>query len=362
MAFTVLNQTFSVGSIVYVNRMSPAPAAPPEDAPPSTLLEFDRKNLWVGEILECKAVDESHVYLRVFWLYWPEELPMGRQPYHGQKELVMSNAMDIIDAQSIASAAEVSAWNEDDDDADSGLGERYWRQTFDVSKFEKWKSGGKRGTKLPSGLSELKKHCICETEYNPDGTMFKCPNEKCARWNHEECVVDKILEDVYGRSLRGEPLKGEIRKKNENDQTVDGLAGVGGKVVVDSTPPKSPSKLSFPTEKITEIISSVKRQIFTPTPDAKEEEDEEEEEEETEFPAEKIVKRKKPDGSPRPWDGKFRCEVAAEDPEAGKGRVIAKIFDLRSSKAKKGKDSVAPEPANKWEEDVKCLRCGTVMT
>jgi len=56
---------------------------------------------WVARILEIRASDEHHVYARVYWMYWPDELPagttdgkkyiQGRQPYHGNHELVASN-------------------------------------------------------------------------------------------------------------------------------------------------------------------------------------------------------------------------------------------------------------------------------
>ncbi len=56
---------------------------------------------WVARILEIRAADEHHVYARVYWMYWPDELPsgtldgkktvQGRQPYHGQNELIASN-------------------------------------------------------------------------------------------------------------------------------------------------------------------------------------------------------------------------------------------------------------------------------
>jgi len=56
---------------------------------------------WVARILEIRASDEHHVYARVYWMYWPDELPQrthagkkavrGRQPYHGMNELVASN-------------------------------------------------------------------------------------------------------------------------------------------------------------------------------------------------------------------------------------------------------------------------------
>jgi hypothetical protein len=56
---------------------------------------------WVARILEIRASDEHHVYARVYWMYWPDELPagttdgkkyiQGRQPYHGNHELIASN-------------------------------------------------------------------------------------------------------------------------------------------------------------------------------------------------------------------------------------------------------------------------------
>lgn len=56
---------------------------------------------WVARILEIRASDEHHVYARIYWMYWPEELPEGtmegkkytggRQPYHGHNELIASN-------------------------------------------------------------------------------------------------------------------------------------------------------------------------------------------------------------------------------------------------------------------------------
>jgi hypothetical protein len=56
---------------------------------------------WVARILEIRASDEHHVYARVYWMYWPDELPNGtsngkkmvggRQAYHGANELIASN-------------------------------------------------------------------------------------------------------------------------------------------------------------------------------------------------------------------------------------------------------------------------------
>jgi hypothetical protein len=63
--------------------------------------DTDPSNLWVAYILEIRAKDEHHVYARIYWMYSPDELPkgtfdgknlvQGRQPYHGQNELIASN-------------------------------------------------------------------------------------------------------------------------------------------------------------------------------------------------------------------------------------------------------------------------------
>lgn len=60
-----------------------------------------RDTEWVARILEIRARDEHHVFARVYWMYWPDELPAktrdrkriveGRQPYHGTGELIASN-------------------------------------------------------------------------------------------------------------------------------------------------------------------------------------------------------------------------------------------------------------------------------
>jgi hypothetical protein len=68
--YTVGEQKFSLGSIIYVNRYSPAPPAPPPGSSEATIPEYDRANIWVAKTLEVRAKDNQHVYLRLFWLCW----------------------------------------------------------------------------------------------------------------------------------------------------------------------------------------------------------------------------------------------------------------------------------------------------
>jgi hypothetical protein len=87
----------------------PVPTPPSKGASPATVLTFDHQNLWAAHIMECLFSDpDQRIYLLVVWLYWPEDSPMGRQPYHGRQKLVMSDHMDIIEAQTIAVLAEIT--------------------------------------------------------------------------------------------------------------------------------------------------------------------------------------------------------------------------------------------------------------
>jgi hypothetical protein len=172
---------------VYINKNTPPPEPPDPNASELEVLAFDKKNLWVGQVLEVKAADPSEVWLRVFWLYWPEELPRGRRKYHGNQELIMSNHMEVVDAKAVAGSADISHWDEDVEDEE--VSHRFWRQFYNVQL---------QGRKT-DGLSTIRRHCICDEYYNPDKTMLKCPNPKCGIWNHQECLEEAILEQTYGR-------------------------------------------------------------------------------------------------------------------------------------------------------------------
>lgn len=58
----------------------------------------DGSSDWKAKVLEVRALDEEHVYIRVSWLNRPEDLAGGRRDCHGKNELVPTNQMDIIDA------------------------------------------------------------------------------------------------------------------------------------------------------------------------------------------------------------------------------------------------------------------------
>ena len=85
---------------------------------------------WKAKVLEVRALDPEHVYVRVAWLNRPEDLPSGRKAWHGKNELVPTNQMDIIDAMAVNGRLDVKAWEEDDDNF-AIKDDFFWRQTYD---------------------------------------------------------------------------------------------------------------------------------------------------------------------------------------------------------------------------------------
>ncbi|KAK0630063.1 hypothetical protein B0T17DRAFT_209059 [Bombardia bombarda] len=165
---------------------------------------------WVARILEIRASDEHHVYARVYWMYWPDELPQGthdnkrtvqgRQPYHGINELIASNHMDIINVVSVTSPATVKQWfEENDEEIQNAL---YWRQAFDVRTYE---------------LSTVELVCSCNSPANPDKLLIGCTDETCKKWMHVQCIIDEALRRTYNELGTDKPhLPPESSKDEKN--------------------------------------------------------------------------------------------------------------------------------------------------
>ncbi|RPB14315.1 hypothetical protein P167DRAFT_503589 [Morchella conica CCBAS932] len=175
--FVVGTESFALQEYIFVNH---------DNIPHGIdITNMDDHKFWVARVLEIRAIDEAHVYLRVYWLYWPEELPGGRAPYHGKKELIASNHMEIIDAMTVSGRANVKHWLELDDEED--LPDLFWRQKFD----------------FPSGtLMEVREHCRCHGYYNPDKMMLGCTH--CKNWLHEECIVSSVQEYINEALIAGQ--------------------------------------------------------------------------------------------------------------------------------------------------------------
>ncbi|KAI0468750.1 hypothetical protein F4859DRAFT_201653 [Xylaria cf. heliscus] len=165
---------------------------------------------WVARILEIRASDEHHVYARVYWMYWPDELPagtqegkkfvQGRQSYHGQNELIASNHMDVINVVSVTAQATVNQWDEtNEDEVQQAL---YWRQAFDVRSME---------------LSSALPRCKCNRPENPDKQLMNCTNPECRKWLHDDCLIHEALMKTFARLGTDKPHK-PARVKNEEPE------------------------------------------------------------------------------------------------------------------------------------------------
>ncbi|KAI0483352.1 hypothetical protein GGR56DRAFT_239186 [Xylariaceae sp. FL0804] len=163
---------------------------------------------WVARILEIRASDEHHVYARVYWMYWPDELPpgsqegrrhvQGRQPYHGQNELIASNLMDVINVVSVTGAATVNQWDENnEEDVQPAL---YWRQAFDYRSME---------------LSSAEPRCKCNRPENPDKRLIGCTNDDCKKWLHDDCLIEEALLKTYARLGTDKPHKPVLTKNGD---------------------------------------------------------------------------------------------------------------------------------------------------
>lgn len=169
-----------VGNLIYVK---PDPSESWRDDSDDT---SDTSGVWIAQVLECRASSPSNVLLRICWIYRPQDLPMGRQPYHGRDELIPSNHMQIIDALSVDGKMNDDELKKFDESDDHGYqvraGSYFWRQVYDCRTGQ---------------LSNLRKFCKCKAYTNPEQALIQCTNVKCRKWMHQQCLVDGAIIQAY---------------------------------------------------------------------------------------------------------------------------------------------------------------------
>ena len=91
LCFPVNGAKYGLENFVYVaNDCSIRRQNATDDVEP-TQPEEESEGDWVAYISEIRASDPDHVFARIYWMYRPDELPQGRQSYHGTNELIASN-------------------------------------------------------------------------------------------------------------------------------------------------------------------------------------------------------------------------------------------------------------------------------
>ncbi|KAI9763412.1 MAG: hypothetical protein M1840_000543 [Geoglossum simile] len=193
-SFMINQERFRVGHNVFVNHSNVAQGTELHDA--------DLRKFWAAEVLEIRANDAEHVYLRVVWYYWPEELPGGKRYYHGRKEFVASNHMEIIHATTVAGRAAIYHWEENDRPEE--LEGYFWRQRFDATTRK---------------LTPVQVYCVCGRAHNPDEVMVGCANPSCLKWLHGECVIKDVLR-AAGNQYQPTPVTAHTSTTSPTTTTV----------------------------------------------------------------------------------------------------------------------------------------------
>ncbi|KAL7940076.1 hypothetical protein V8C42DRAFT_364396 [Trichoderma barbatum] len=318
-----------------------------QNPPPTGATKVAKKaDYWVARILEVRASDEHHVYARVYWMYWPAELPLGtldgkrqiagRQLYHGQHELVASNHMDIINVVSVVMGVNVKQWIEsNDDDIQESL---YWRQAFNCRTSE---------------LSSVALVCKCRTPANPDKTLVGCSNKRCEEWMHYDCLLDDVLTRVYDRLGMEYPHKSEkpaIKEETKEDTKDKPKEGTKGDLPYGLLSPSVEGE----DRKSPIVANSEKKDQAL----VKQRDDELSKDTETPIPAPpnpsdkssksalaKRGKRKK--SSKKPWGGLFEATLKLNE-----GPLVWQVTDLREG---------VEGGEKKWTELAYCLLCDTLI-
>jgi hypothetical protein len=121
--FTVGDESIATGQCILVKH---------DDATEDQ--RMDIRAQWKAKVLEVRALDQEHVYLRLAWLNRPEDLAGGRKSHHGKLELIPTNQLDVIDAMAVNGTVEVVKWNDDDDESVMLADDQFfWRQTYDFA-------------------------------------------------------------------------------------------------------------------------------------------------------------------------------------------------------------------------------------
>ncbi|EXK26396.1 hypothetical protein FOMG_17010 [Fusarium oxysporum f. sp. melonis 26406] len=297
---------------------------------------FEKNNdEWVARVLEIRASDEHHVYARVYWMYWPYELPpgtldgkktvQGRQPYHGAKELIASNHMDIINVVSVTGPVTVNQWIESDDEEITD--ELYWRQAYDCRTSE---------------LSSVELICKCQTPANPDKTLIGCTSSECGKWMHQECMAHDILMQVYERLGTDKPhrTEGLMVEKMKLEEATDPLSPIDAEEQKTQSTVNVRDGTTQANIHVKKAVRETRREIETPTAGP--------------TPSKSIATasvkgsakggRKKKIADSKPYQGLFEANLKLQD-----GPTAWEIRDLRENVT--GGDKT-------WTEKASCLECG----
>ncbi|EER96695.1 hypothetical protein BDA96_02G202900 [Sorghum bicolor] len=128
---------------------------------------------YVARVERMESDGRGGVRVRVRWYYRPEEAKGGRRPFHGAKELFLSDHFDTQSAHTIEGKCIVHSFKSYTKLDNVGPEDFYCRFDYKAST----------GAFTPDRVAV---YCKCEMPYNPDDLMVQC--EGCKDWFHPSCM------------------------------------------------------------------------------------------------------------------------------------------------------------------------------
>ncbi|KAL3625096.1 hypothetical protein CASFOL_031764 [Castilleja foliolosa] len=128
---------------------------------------------YVARIEKIESDNRNNVKVHVRWYYRPEEALGGRRPFHGAKELFLSDHYDMQSAHTIEGKCVIHTFKDYTKLENVGPEDYYCRFEYKPAT----------GAFLPDRVAV---YCKCEMPYNPDDLMIQC--EECKDWYHPNCV------------------------------------------------------------------------------------------------------------------------------------------------------------------------------
>ncbi|KAI3836122.1 hypothetical protein MKX03_028101 [Papaver bracteatum] len=129
---------------------------------------------YVAKVEKIEADSRNNVKVKVRWYYRPEESIGGRRPFHGAKELFLSDHFDVQSALTIEGKCTVHSFKNYSKIQNVGTEDYFCRFEYNAS------TGG-------FAPERVAVYCICEMPYNPDDLMVQCEGY-CRDWFHPSCI------------------------------------------------------------------------------------------------------------------------------------------------------------------------------
>ncbi|KAM7498343.1 hypothetical protein LguiA_022757 [Lonicera macranthoides] len=139
-----------------------------------------RKPPSVALVENLEADHRNNVKVRVRWYYRPEESLGGRRPFHGRKELFLSDQYDVQSADTIRGKCIVHPFKNYVKRENVGAEDYFCRFWYHA---------------LTGGFTpdRVAVYCKCEMPNNPDVLMVRC--EGCKDRFHPSCI-GMTIEDI----------------------------------------------------------------------------------------------------------------------------------------------------------------------